>query len=517
MPVIYFQHRHLFRLLSAFFLAAQRDGTESPRRLRVSVVLAAFLYLPIYPLSIPALRFQGGPSPRLRPRVPAEGIFMTHVRLLLQCCLVVTLYAAESCMPTSAQVKNAAPGRRRLRGSEHNSSTSRRLREVMWMGTKMDKHFGKPFSRLLALWQQPLPALKLNAGGVSSILEIGCGDGHALLQAMAMSEAAGAQLCGACLNNAAYNLHKLNDFSWGADAPPAGTRGVLAGDAKALPLVAQQYGIRMPSGTMHLASGDLFNAPLPFQSRAFEFVYTQSTLAKAKHLERLGAIFDEVLRVMADGAQALLELGDTPPCGKDPTRRHTCKFRSPVIRGQEATRVVVDLTGTAPSILANETADEEWAHHLGDTSGHVPLEMAIGKRGGRCVLGTLQVTSRGFLTLTLHTLFDDSRGGSGTCRPSAATARFGRLSGTFVKPSKESSKQAEAALLRELQRRVAQCGERRPGCPSPALGSQWVGSDAGDVLWFEAAVASARLWLRGWTDVFVYSRPGAADEPALTF
>jgi len=383
------------------------------------------------------------------------------------------------------------------------------------MGTNMDKHFGKPFSRLRALWQQPLPALTLNAGGVSSILELGCGDGHALLQAMAMSEAAGAKPCGACLNSATYNLHKLNDFGWSVDVPPAGTRGVLEGDAKALPLVAQQYGIRMPSGTMHLASGDLFNAPLPFQPRAFEFVYTQSTLAKVRHLDRLGAIFDEVLRVMVDGAQALLELGDTPPCGKDPSRHHACKFRSPVIRGKEATRVVVDLTGTAPSVLANETADEEWARHLGDASGHVPLEMAIGKRDGRCVLGTLQVTSRGLLTLTLHTLFGDSRGGSGTCRPSAATARLGRLSGTFVKPSKEGGKQAEASLLRELQRRAAQCGEKRPGCPSPALGSHWVGARAGDVLWFEAAVASARLWLRGWTDVYVYSRLGVTDEPAL--
>ena len=171
--------------------------------------------------------------------------------------------------------------------------------------------FDKPLHYLSSSMRPPLPSfLSIASTQAPSILEIGCGNGRALLETAVLAEHGGRHpACAACLNYAAYNTRTDSSNAVHA-AAAAGSVVSGNGSRAAFGLVAAAHALPMPRLTPRLVHGD-YHDGLPFGSSAFSLVYSQHALNEGKvllpHVE-FPPLAEEVARVLRPTGSALLHL-----------------------------------------------------------------------------------------------------------------------------------------------------------------------------------------------------------------
>jgi SAM-dependent methyltransferase len=171
--------------------------------------------------------------------------------------------------------------------------------------------FDKPLHYLSSSLRPPLPSfLSIASTQAPSILEIGCGNGRALLETAVLAEHGGRHpACAACLNYAAYNTRTDSSNAVNA-AAAAGSVVSGNGSRAAFGLVAAAHALPMPRLTPRLVHGD-YHDGLPFGSSAFSLVYSQHALNEGKvllpHVE-FPPLAEEVARVLRPTGSALLHL-----------------------------------------------------------------------------------------------------------------------------------------------------------------------------------------------------------------
>lgn len=102
-----------------------------------------------------------------------------------------------------------------------------------------------------------------------AVLELGCGESRALIEAANMlAEASNSPPCAACINSASYNALR---------APPRGS--VVGGNVsrEALQVVADKYRLPLPLRTPQIVHGNFLRG-VPWRDRAFDLVLSQHAL-----------------------------------------------------------------------------------------------------------------------------------------------------------------------------------------------------------------------------------------------
>ena len=245
------------------------------------------------------------------------------------------------------------------------------------------------FSRKLvwvtSLVVAPLPSMKEMSG--RSILELGCGDGTALLEAAVMMEQNASKpeedpVCAVGLGSVSYNREMIGKRHVPAVLGMSATLphlAVAAGNSTraALEGVARRASIPMPTATPFIVDGD-FGQGLQFPGGSFDMVFSQTSVSKlsphivsASSASKLRDFCDEVLRVLRDGGHAVLVLNSGAP---------GFRLSHYTDAGVSSPSAIFDGGVPIASMLRrNLTASQQkWLRTQGHQTHALPIELVVG-------------------------------------------------------------------------------------------------------------------------------------------
>jgi SAM-dependent methyltransferase len=254
---------------------------------------------------------------------------------------------------------------------------------------RLDIMFSRHLSWLTGHLRAPLPPLRAMVG--ESILELGAGDGTALIEATAIAEAARPQangsICAVGLLSLPYNtaavgpgwVKELRAMRFSTAYPHL---AVATGNFSraALEGVALRSKVHMPVSTPTFADGD-FGIGLQFPAHAFDLVFSQTALSKLNFHRwqsdgalQLAAACSDTLRVLnPDGGSAVMTINGGA-------------------LGYNLTHSVLDTSGSSPSTIFDgeqflpstwarnlTTAQQAWLAMQVERTGAMPIELLVGE------------------------------------------------------------------------------------------------------------------------------------------
>lgn len=178
--------------------------------------------------------------------------------------------------------------------------------------------FNRHFENIVALAPRPLPSIAVLLDGAHATLELGCGEGLALVDVLNTLERyqkkhGNEQQPSPCVVgiNALEHVFIATFHSSQKLMDEEAARGsIVAGNTSRAAFLEAAQRSRMPmsQGTPHIVHGD-FRKPLPLPNASVDFIYSQNAVSKLKFPNgELEPILTNVLRLLAPNGSAVLDL-----------------------------------------------------------------------------------------------------------------------------------------------------------------------------------------------------------------